>query len=152
MFASFHSFSYGGAKVRTAALRFGILESVVRRLRTTHRKSGFPIQRCVLLHHGRRDRAQCRGKESCVITYHDEASCMTHGGVDLFRTLPCGKCLRHCMTSRSVVQRHSLFSAPRVHIPRLKIVGKGDGNQLNVLEYIGNVAKTLPPRSRRDAA
>ena len=38
VFASFHGLSYGGAKARTAALRFDILESVVRRLRTTQRK------------------------------------------------------------------------------------------------------------------
>ena len=41
-----------------------------------------PIPWCAPLHHWRRDRDQfCRDEESCEITYHDESSCMTHGGV-----------------------------------------------------------------------
>ena len=35
---SFHGLSFGGAKARTGAFHFEILQSVVRRLRTTHRK------------------------------------------------------------------------------------------------------------------
>ena len=51
-------------------------------------KSRFPIPRCVPLQLWRRDRGQLgRAEESCVIIYHDESSCMTHGGVDMLCTM-----------------------------------------------------------------
>ena len=72
--------------------------------------SRLPIPRCVSLHHGGRYRGQLvRDEESCVITYHNESPCVTHGGVEISCTLSCWKCLRHCMASHSVVQGHRLF-------------------------------------------
>ena len=119
VFAFFHDLSCGGAKARTATLSFEInFSNLCCEGFAPHiANSCFPILRYVPLHHGRRDRSQLgRDEESCVITYHDESSCMTHGGVDVICTLSCWKSFRHCMASRSVVQRHRLFSDLRVHI------------------------------------
>ena len=83
--ASFHGLSYGGAKARTAALHFEIFESVVRRLRTTHRKlSPLDSRVCVFAPLEQREIAIC-----CAVTrrlalsyivnkyIHDQSSCMT---------------------------------------------------------------------------
>ena len=57
------------------------------------------IPRCVPLHHRRRDRGQFgHDEESCVVTHHNESSCLTHGEV---KNACIAKCLRH-----SMVQRH----------------------------------------------
>ena len=82
---SFHGFSFGGAKARTAAFHPEILQFVVRRLRTTHRKFSLSDSTvCAFAPLEKRPRSVVpRDGESCIIVHHDESPCMTHGGAEM---------------------------------------------------------------------
>ena len=77
--------TYGGASLRD----FGVCGAKASHHTPRHTSPRLPIPRCVPLHHRRRDRDQLgRDEESCVITYHNESSCMTRGGVDMLVLCP----------------------------------------------------------------